>query len=138
MKATIFVDTSAWYALVDASDANHPRASAFLTKALAHYREMATTNHVIGESYTLVRLRLGHAVAAEFLRNVQKAHRLKHIFVSEDMEQEAYKFLERLPDQPLSFVDGTSCVAMTQHGITDCFAFDNGFISAGFTVLPNA
>ncbi|MBI4287204.1 MAG: type II toxin-antitoxin system VapC family toxin [Chloroflexi bacterium] len=136
MKASIFVDTSAWYALVDASDAHHPQAAAFLTRALANYRDMSTTNHVIGESYTLIRFRLGHAVASEFLRNVRQARRLSHIFVSEEMEQEAYKLLEQYPGQAFSFVDGTSCVAMKQHGITDCFAFDDGFIAAGFTVLP--
>lgn len=136
MKASIFIDTSAWYALVDASDTNHPLASAFLTKALANYREMVSTNHVIGESYTLIRLRLGHTIASEFLRNIAKARRLRHIFVSEEMEREAYKLLERYPDQPYSFVDGASYIAMRQHGISDCFAFDNLFIAVGFRVLP--
>ena len=69
MKVGIFIDTSAWYALADAGDNNHKRASAFLLEAMAEYTQLVTTNHVIGETYTLIRYRLGYTAAWGFLKN---------------------------------------------------------------------
>lgn len=136
MKGGIFVDTSAWYALVDAGDANHPQASAFFPKALAEYRELIASNHVIGETYTLVCSRLGYGVAWGFLRNVWSTRRLRIVFVSEQLEREAYGLLERYPDQTFSFVDGTSFMVMREQGVSNCFAFDRHFPAAGFVAFP--
>lgn len=135
-RKNIFVDTSAWYALADAGDFNHRKARTFFTAALADYRELVTTNHVIGESYTLLRYRLGHDISWKFLGNIRKSQKLRSIFVSEELEQKAYRLLEHYPDQKFSFVDGTSFTLMKEQNISDCFAFDRHFFTAGFTILP--
>ncbi|MDP2936759.1 MAG: hypothetical protein Q8O86_09750 [Dehalococcoidia bacterium] len=54
MRGGIFVDTSAWYALADNSDANHGRAAEFSPRAVVEYQEIISNNHVIGETYTLI------------------------------------------------------------------------------------
>ncbi|MEW6034201.1 MAG: type II toxin-antitoxin system VapC family toxin [Chloroflexota bacterium] len=136
MKTAVFVDTSAWYALADSGDVNHVRAISFLRGALTEHRNLVSTNHVIGESYTLILSRLGHAAAWGFLRSTRRSQRLMRIFVSEQLEAEAYALLERYPNQDFSFVDGTSFVAMKEHGVSDCFAFDRHFEAMGFRMLP--
>jgi len=45
----IFVDTGAWYALVDTDDANHGAAAAFLA---ANTMPLITTNAVFSETVT--------------------------------------------------------------------------------------
>ena len=63
MAGGIFVDTSAWYALADKVDVNHGLATEFFPRAMAEYREIVSTNHVIGETYTLIVSRLGRDAA---------------------------------------------------------------------------
>ena len=136
MRAGIFVDTSAWYALLSTGDTYHARAMAFLPRALAEYRELISTNLVIGETYTLIRSRWGHDAAWQFVRRIRRSRRLRRIFVSEELEREAYELLESRPEQAFSFVDGTSFVVMKEQEIPCCFTFDRHFSAAGFTVLP--
>lgn len=136
IKKHIFIDTSAWYALADAGDVNHARSKIFLPNALADYRDLITTNHVVGETYTLLLYRLGHAVALGFISNIRKSLRLKNVFVSWETEMKAYTLLQRYPDQSFSFIDGTSFAVMKEQGISDCFAFDKHFAIAGFNTFP--
>lgn len=138
MKGSIFVDTSAWYALISSGDRNHPLASEFLPNALIEFRELVSTNLVIGETYTLVTSRLGYDAAWRFLRQIRKSPRLRRVFVTEELEMKAYDFLESRTDQRFSFVDGTSFAVMKAQGISSCFAFDRHFGAAGFTALPSS
>jgi len=59
MIRELFIDTTAWYALADADDKYHVSAKEFLPEALSAYLRLVTSNHVIGETYTLIRTRLG-------------------------------------------------------------------------------
>jgi predicted nucleic acid-binding protein len=138
MSRWLFVDTSAWYALADGDDPNHRAAGEFLPQALRSYARLVTTNHVIGEMYTLLRTRLGYAAAQEFLHRVQQSARLDRVFVSAEQEQTAYQLLTRYKDQDFSFVDGVSFVVMGAMGIEEAFAFDRHFTVAGFIVRPAA
>lgn len=137
MKTRLFVDPSAWYALADKGDANHTLARDFFPHALAEYRDLVTTNHILGETYTLIRSRLGYEAVWEFLKRVRQSQRVERIFVTESWEQKAYTLLKRYSDHDFSFVDGTSFVVMKAIGISDAFAFDRHFSTAGFTTLPH-
>lgn len=136
MKGGIFVDTSAWYALADAGDINHRRASAFLMESISEYKKLVTTNHIMGETYTIIRYRLGYTAARKFLSNIEISQRTNRIFVSEQIEQKAYQLLERYSDQDFSFIDSTSFVVMKKYKLSDSFTFDKHFSTAGFTILP--
>ncbi len=136
MTRSVFVDTSAWYALADTFDINHALAAGSFPGLVARYREILSTNHVIGETYTLIRSRLGRAAAWQFLRSTRRSPSFRGIFVSEGQEEEAYSLLERYSDQAFSFVDATSFIVMKDQGISIGFAFDRHFAAAGFTVLP--
>lgn len=136
MKRSLFVDSCAWYALADRDDAYHSQAAACLTESLSAYARLVTTNHVVGESYTLIRLRLGHAAAQQFLKSLEHTHRLQRVFVVESQEDTAYAMLRRYDDQDFSFVDATSFVVMKALGIRDAFTLDRRFAMAGFVALP--
>lgn len=136
MKARVFVDTSAWYALSDASDANHQVATEFLKQAMADYQSLVTSNHVIGETYTLLRVRLGHSQTIAFLNRLRQSPRVERIYISPKWEEEAYSLLEKYYDQDFSFVDATSFIAMRALGIKDVFSFDRHFLAVGFKLVP--
>ena len=59
----MFVDTSAWYALADAGDRWHVQAAGWLRRASEGQYRLATSNHVIGETCTLVAFDHQFAVA---------------------------------------------------------------------------
>ena len=59
----IFVDTGAWYALVDNRDPAHEKASAFFVHNTI---PLITSNHVFDETVTLLRKKLGWQIAFDF------------------------------------------------------------------------
>ena len=103
----------------------------------AERRALCTTNHVAGETYTLLRVRLGFDPAQEALRRLRESRIVERVFVSEEWEEEAERLLTQYADQDFSYVDGTSFVAMHRLGIVEAFAFDHHFSVAGFR-LANA
>jgi predicted nucleic acid-binding protein len=136
MRRGLFVDSSAWYALADRDDVCHSRAVSFLRESLLTDTRLFTSNHVIGESYTLIRIRLGHAAAQRFLKSLDQTQRLERVFVIESQEETAWTWLRRYADQDFSFVDATSFVVMKALRLNEAFTFDKHFAAAGFVVLP--
>ncbi len=98
---------------------------------------MVTTNHVIGESYTLTRQRLGFRAAHGVLERLRSTALLQRTFVPEAWEEEAERLLEQYDDQPFSYVDATSFVTMRRLRIQEAFAFDRHFLIAGFTLVDD-
>jgi predicted nucleic acid-binding protein len=131
----VFVDPSGWYAALDRDDANHSAAAQRLRRLSDLRRPLVTTNHVAGESYTLVLRRLGVRAAHAFLRSVRRDPLVRRTFVREAWEEEAERLLEQYDDQPFSYVDATSFVTMRRLGIQDALTFDQDFAVAGFTPL---
>jgi hypothetical protein len=136
MLRELFVDTTAWYALADADDKYHHSAKEFLPEALNAYSRLVTSNHVIGETYTLIRTRLGYREVWEFISRVRSSPRVEIVFIDEEMESEAYDLLYQFQDQDFSYVDGTSFVVMRRRKIREAFSYDDHFSTAGFIRLP--
>lgn len=136
MTGEMFVDTGAWFAIEVANDRWHVRAAELLRQAVAKGTPLVTSNHVLGESYTLLSRTTGHAAAFRFLDGLEKSPRVERVFVDDEAEREAYDLLRRYRDQPFSFVDGTSFAVMRRRRIRTAFAFDRHFAAAGFVRAP--
>ena len=124
-----FADTSFWYALQERRDRRHPAAAAL---ARAERGLIVTSNHVIGETWTLLRRRSSHAAAVGFLDLVQGLPRLEITHADEGTEDEALRWLRRHQECEYSFVDATSFVIMRKRRIREALAFDGDFSAAGF------
>jgi predicted nucleic acid-binding protein len=135
LRHAAFVDTSAWYALTDADDDKHGQAVRLLERLLGQRRMLLTTNHVVAETYTLLRSRLGFPLAGRFLRTTRNSAYTQRIVVSESWEEAAEDLLRRYADQDFSYADATSFVTMQRLGIQDAFAFDHHFLILGFTLV---
>ena len=68
---SVFVDTSAVYALLDAGDSNHERALRATERLLGE--ELVTHSYVVVELVSLVRRRLGADAAARLIDEVLPA-----------------------------------------------------------------
>ena len=135
----IFVNTSAWDAIEDVSDANHDIALLFKEEIAGKYL-LVTTSYVLDETYTLLLLNIGYARTIEFKRNIDvmiEAGVLTAVHISESMEKTAWEVFERLnTDKEWSFTDCTSRAVMKQREISEVFAFDHHFEQMGFVKKP--
>ncbi|MGQ0678094.1 MAG: type II toxin-antitoxin system VapC family toxin [Actinomycetota bacterium] len=131
----IFVDTSFWYALQVAGDANSQVASQLLSRH-ASQRPLVTSDRVCEETWTLLQRRRGHRAAVAFadaLRSPQT--RVSTRRIDGVMADEAWVWLRRRDDREFSFVDASSFALMRGLGMTDVLAFDGDFTAAGFVEL---
>jgi predicted nucleic acid-binding protein len=126
-----FVDTSLWYALVDERDLNHDDAVA-LTATPGRW--LTTTNWVFGETLTLTRNRLGHAVAVALGARLLNRSGLRIVHVGAQDEQHAWGLFRRYHDKDFSFTDCTSFAVMRRLRISHALAFDHQFQQMGFRV----
>jgi hypothetical protein len=117
-------------------DDHHAAASQTLQGLLARQAVLVTTNHIVGETYTLLRVIRGYAAAAKFLRSVEETMRLERVFVPEELEVRACGLLAQFQDHDFSFVDATSFALMKARRLRYAFAFDSHFATAGFLRLP--
>lgn len=137
-RSAVFVDTSAFYALADASDAAH-RVAARQWEALIRAKApLVTSLPIVAEAATLIRRWLGFDAAQRFLGQVDRSRvvgALELVFVGEREFALGEDFYRKFPDPKLSFVDVLSFAVMTARGIRTCFTFDRDFQQAGFEVL---
>lgn len=129
----IFVDTGAWYALVDTDDANHGAAAAFLA---ANTMPLITTNAVFSETVTLIRYRIGHEAALVFGQKLKESAFVRMVSVTMADEERAWEIFTKYRDQEFSFVDCTSFAVMQRMKLTGAFAFDRHFKVMKFTAVP--
>jgi uncharacterized protein len=135
--SSVFEDTSAWYALADRGDTYNAAATRRLRRLVGERTVLVTTNHVIAETYTLLRGRLGFGPAQAFLTRTQTSALTRRVFVPEAWEDATEDLLRQYSDQEFSYVDATSFVAMRRLRLGEAFTFDHHFAVAGFVLLAD-
>lgn len=124
-----FVDTSFWVGLQVARDARHEAARSIWG---GDDGPLVTTNHVVGETWTVISRRASHSDAVRFVDRVESSRRLTVIRVGEPEVAEAWRWLRRHDERTYSFVDAASFAVMRRRRIREAFAFDGDFAAAGF------
>jgi predicted nucleic acid-binding protein len=126
---SLFVDTSAWYAAADGSDRNNERAIAVLGAG----EPLVTTDHVLVETWHLLRHRIHRTAAEQFWRGLRAGAAIVEPVVAADLER-AWAIGERFGDQDFSIVDRTSFAVMQRLGLRRVAAFDDDFAVFRFGV----
>jgi predicted nucleic acid-binding protein len=134
---TVFVDTSAFVALRNASEAEHQRARAALAELVSEGVALFTSNYVFAETYTALMVRVGHEEAIEWGRRFRAGGAIELVRLDEDVEEEAWAILERHRDKRWSYVDATSFALIEREGGAEAFALDTHFSQRGLHVLPD-
>lgn len=130
----IFVDTGAWFAYFVRRDPDHAAAVEWMKQ---NRKPLVTTDYVVDELLTLLKLRESHrlAVAAGDLLWSQQVAEVEHI--GHNDLAAAWDVFRRYQDKDWSFTDCTSKVVIDRLGITEAFAFDHHFEQFGKVVrLP--
>jgi predicted nucleic acid-binding protein len=127
---SLFVDTSAWYAAADSSDASNARAKAILAAG----EPLVTSDHVLAETWTLLRHRIHRRAAERFWEVLRSGVAAIEPVGAADLEA-AWQIGIAYPDQDFSIVDRTSFAVMRRLGIERAASFDDHF--AVFRFGPN-
>ena len=132
---TVFVDTSALYALLSASDLNHPAAAGAWNDLRQQRVTLLTSNYVLVETVALVQRRLG----LEALREIQTAFLplFSVAWIDQPTHMRAMSVLLAVAARDLSLVDCTSFEVMRGKSIQTAFAFDAHFSRQGFQCIPH-
>ena len=139
-KNTIFVDTSAVYALADDDDSLHKKASDFYSSLKSNV-QLIISDFVLLESWSLINNRTGRHAALTFyedaLSGVFDIIKVRH----SDLLA-AKRIMRKYADQDFSLVDCT-CFSLMESLNIDCvFTFDSHFRiyrkadGTAFEVLP--
>jgi uncharacterized protein len=129
----IFVDTSAFYALLDRADPNHKEASSLWKLLMNNNFTLVTTNYVVSDTIQLLQNRIGYDAAKVWHRDILSI--IEVMWIDENIYQKAYELWLTLGIIPVSFVDCTSFVAMHHRNIEKVFCFQTHFKNHGFNMI---
>jgi uncharacterized protein len=125
----IFVDTSFLFPLFVTNDDDHRRVREVFEAVRGRpLRDLLiTTNHVIFETVTLMRRRVGHREAVHVGDRLLSNRMIRIHQATAQEEREALAYLARHADKHYSAVDCLSFVIMDKLGLGESWAVDSDF-----------
>ena len=135
MRPSIFVDTSAWLALINKSDAFHSKTKRIRNMLIKDNVRFFVTNYVLVEiANSLSRIQFRPA-AIKLIGSIQKSNDIEIVKIDEEIYTEAWNLYCSRPDKEWSLTDCASFVVMNRNGIRKAFTTDHHFEQTGFTIL---
>ena len=131
---TTFVDTSAFYAIIDRSDSAHADVAATWTSLLETEKCLITSNYVLLETIALLQNRISNKAALLFqndILNVIDIHWITQTI--HELSVELWKSQNR---RHLSLVDCSSFILMGQCRCDEAFSLDTHFAEHGYVHFP--
>jgi uncharacterized protein len=130
---TVFVDTSAVYAVFDRDDSSHRAARSIWARLVTEGAPLVTTNYVLVETSALFQRRLGLAALRAFHDDIVPLFNVE--WISEQMHIAGVAAVLAAARKKLSLVDCVSFQIMRQQGLRTAFCFDSHFREQGFEIL---
>jgi predicted nucleic acid-binding protein len=129
----VFVDTSAFLAVLDRSDGRHAAARRTWLKCLGGTDTLVCHNYVLVETSAVLGRKIGMEAISTFERDVVPVLRL--VWVSRDIHEAAVGAQLAAGRRGLSLVDCASFEIMRRAGIGTAFAFDPHFGEFGYDLI---
>jgi predicted nucleic acid-binding protein len=130
----VFIDTSAFYALLDRDDENHRKAKSSWVDLLNNENTFVTSSYVLVETFPLLQHQLGMEAVRGFQNDVLPLVNIE--FVLSEIHRSAVSILLSASRRNLSLVDCVSFEMMRTLEIKTAFVFDLHFKEQGFDTLP--
>lgn len=132
----LFVDTAGWLMLADRADPDHEAARSARDGRLRAGGILVSTDYVVDETLTLLRVRLGLDAAEEWWRRVESSDRILWERIDDLRAEKARAWFFRWRDKTFSFTDCTSFVVMRERRIRTALTSDRRFRQARLAILP--
>ncbi|MDP2915054.1 MAG: PIN domain-containing protein [Candidatus Aminicenantes bacterium] len=129
----IFIDTSAFFAVLDKRDRNHSAADRIWQRIITTGDVLLSHNYVLVEISALLQHRLGLEAVRTFEEDFVPL--LNVLWIEEQTHRSAVSALLAASRRSLSLVDCASFEVMRAAGIRTAFVFDSDFKAQGFEVL---
>ena len=133
--AEIFVDTVAWLALLNASDALHAPAHQIMEQLRAQQARLTTTEFVLLEVADALCLPLVRDQTIRFIEGLRRLPVLEIVPASEDLVAAGWKLYCQRNDKAWGLTDCISFAVMQERHLTQAFTSDHHFTQAGFAKL---
>jgi predicted nucleic acid-binding protein len=131
---SLFIDTSAFLAVLNASDRFHLPARQAWDEVLSSDMILFSSNYVLLETTALLQHRFGIEAVRLYESDILPI--VEIVWVDESIHQQAMSALLVANRRDLSLVDCTSFEIMRQKGVNAAFTFDPHFHEQGFMLLP--
>jgi predicted nucleic acid-binding protein len=131
---TVFLDTSAFVALLDEDNADYALARSAWRDLLVQGHDLHTTNYVVLETTAVLHRRTGLRAVSALVITALPACEVA--WVPPAVHEAALAGLLVANRRDLSLVDCVSFDYMRRQGITTAFTFDPHFSDQGFEVIP--
>ncbi len=132
---TLYVDTSALFAVLDRDDLNHAEAKVIWSGLIQRDAVLYCSNYVVVECCALIQRLLGKQALRVFLKDMMPM--LSVHWIEQGMHESAIEILLEAGKRGPSLVDCTSFGLMKQLGTRRAFAFDKHFVQQGFECVDS-
>jgi len=135
MKQTVFVDTSAWLALINEADTDHAAAKTIRDKLLHNKKRFLVTDYIIVEIANSLCKTRWRSHAVQLINSIRETDSFEVVEIDKEVLDDAWDMYSARADKEWSLTYCVSFVVMKKHGIRDAFTNDHHFEQAGFAVL---
>ena len=132
----LFVDTAGWMSMADDADPANAASRNARDDCLRNGGVLVTTDYVVDEALTLIRLRLGLRAARKWWEQIDESRRVRWEWIDPARADKARTWFFKWADKPFSFTDCTSFVVMDELDLSKALTTDRHFSQAGFETMP--
>ena len=133
----LFVDTAGWIAAADGADPAYPEVCRARDQWLQNEGMLMTTDYVLDETLTTLRMRLGLKSAQLWWQQIDGSRRLRIEWMNVARTEAARRIFFKQRDKQYSFTDCTSFAVMQEIKVRSVLTLDQHFQQAGFIVVPS-
>src|SRR4030067_878712 len=135
MSLSVFVDTSAWIALINKSDVFHLKAKTIRDVLIKDKRQFFVTDYVVVEIANSLSRIPWRSAAIQLINSIYVSENINVVEIDKKIYVEAWKLYSDRADKEWSLTDCMSFVVMNRNGISEAFTNDRHFEQAGFNTL---
>ena len=129
-----FIDTSAFYAIIDRSDSAHKEAAKAWSFLVQDDNHLITSNYIILETIALLQNRISWKAALLFQNDILGVVDIH--WVTQTIHELSVELWKNQGRRHLSLVDCASFILMGRNQCSDAFALDSHFAEQGYTLFP--
>lgn len=122
----IYIDASAYLAILLPSDINRKRAIEILEEISEQEKELITSYAVLGEVLTVASQRYNRQAAIDFVSQIHRS-KTKLVLETQQLVDEAMELFKIIKNKNVSWVDCYSFAIIKQYKIKTFFSFDDDF-----------